>query len=96
MSHSQETTCEYSPKMGEPSKDTVSACAHQSLCATEFCHALAYRVVKNLLEHHESFTMAILYEGPATINLVDVSGRRKLIRIAIESLRAGTKIYRNK
>ena len=28
--------------------------------------------VKNLLKHHKSFTMAILYKGPATINLVNV------------------------
>ena len=34
-----------------------------------FAHALARRVVKNLLEHHK---MTILYEGPATINLIDV------------------------
>ena len=37
-----------------------------------FSHALARRVVKNLLKHHEKFTMAILYEEPATIILVDV------------------------
>ena len=35
-SHSQASTCEYLPKMGEPLQDTASACAHQSLCATEF------------------------------------------------------------
>ena len=37
-----------------------------------FVHALAHRVVKNLLKHHKSFTMAILCKGPATINLVNV------------------------
>ena len=37
-----------------------------------FTCALARRVVKNLLKHHKSFTMAILCEGPTTINLVDV------------------------
>ena len=37
-----------------------------------FVCALAHRVVKNLLEHHKSFTMAILYKGPASINLVDM------------------------
>ena len=37
-----------------------------------FVHALARRVVKNYVKHHEKFTMAIVYEEPATINQVDV------------------------
>ena len=37
-----------------------------------FACALARTIIKNLLEHHKSFTMAILYEGPATINLVNM------------------------
>ena len=37
-----------------------------------FVRALACRVVKNLLDHHRSFTIAILCEGPATISLVDI------------------------
>ena len=74
-----------------------------------FVHALARRVVKNLLEHHKSFTMAILYEGPATINLVDVIRNHSELlqpdsssdsylpnKNCDEILWAGTKIYRNK
>ena len=37
-----------------------------------FKHTLTLRIVKNLLKHHEEFTMAILYEEPTTIILVDV------------------------
>ena len=36
-SHLQVSTCEYKHKMGEASLDAASTCAHQSLCATEFC-----------------------------------------------------------
>ena len=77
-----------------------------------FTHALACRVVKNLLEHHKSFTMAILYEGPTTINLIDMIGNHSGLlqeswpdsssnsylpnKDCDEILRAGTKINRNK
>ena len=70
------------------------------------------RVVKNLLEHRKSFTIAILCEGPATINLVDMIRNHSGLlqeswsdsssdsylpnKDCDESLRAGTKIYRNK
>ena len=37
-----------------------------------FVHALAHRVVKNFLKHHEKFTMAILCKEPATIILVNM------------------------
>ena len=77
-----------------------------------FTHALACRVVKNLLKHHESFTIAILYKEPTTINLVD--GIRNHSEQLQESwpdsssntylpnndcheiLQMGTKIYSNK
>ena len=77
-----------------------------------FARVLARRVVKNLLEHHKSFTMAILYEGPATINLVNMMKNHSGLlqeswpdsssdsylpnKDCDESLQAGTKIYRNK
>ena len=74
--------------------------------------ALTCRVVKNLLEHHKSFTMAILCEEPATINLVDVIRNHSGLlqeswpdsssdsflpnKECDKSLQVGTKIYRNK
>ena len=77
-----------------------------------FARALAHKVVKNLLEHHKSFTMTILYKGLTTINLVDVIRNHSGLlqeswpdsssdsylpnKDCDESLRAGTKIYRNK
>ena len=52
---------------------TLLACVLARACVLlSFARALVRRVVKNLLEHHKSFTMAILYEGPAAINLVGV------------------------
>ena len=111
-SHLQANTCEYMRKMGEPLHNTPSVCAHQSLCAIEFVCALVHRVVKNLLKHHKSFTMAILYEGPTTINLVNVIRNHSGLwqeswpnsssdsylpnKNCDEILRVGTKIYRNK
>ena len=77
-----------------------------------FERALARRVVKNLLEHHKIFTMAILYKRPATINLIDVIRNHSGLlqeswpdspsdsylpnKGCDEILRAGTKFYRNK
>ena len=77
-----------------------------------FARALARRVVKNLLEHHKSITMAILYEGPATITLIDVIRNHSGLlqeswpdsssnsylpnKDCDDILWAGTKIYRNK
>ena len=77
-----------------------------------FVCALVHRVVKNLLEHYKSFTMAILYEGPTTINLVDaIRNHSGLLQESWlnsssdsylpnkdcdEILQVGTKIYRNK
>ena len=77
-----------------------------------FARALARRVVKNLLEHHKSFTIAILCERPATINLIDmIRNHSGLLQESLsdsssdsylpnkdcdENLREGTKIYRNK
>ena len=77
-----------------------------------FACALAHRVVKNLLKHHKSFTMAIQCKGPATINLVDViRNHSELLQEYCpdssndsylpnkdydEILQVGTKIYRNK
>ena len=77
-----------------------------------FARALACRVVKNLLKHHKSFTMAILYEGPTTINLIDVIRNHSGLeqeslsdsssdsylpnKDCDKSLWADTKIYRNK
>ena len=77
-----------------------------------FVCALARRVVKNLLKHHKSFTMAILYKGPASINLVDmIRNHSGLLQESWpdssndsylpnkdcgKTLWAGTKIYRNK
>ena len=75
-----------------------------------FACALARTIIKNLLEHHKSFTMAILYEGPATINLVNMirnhsellqeywhdSSSDSFLSDCYEILWADTKIYRNK
>ena len=77
-----------------------------------FTCTLVHRVVKNLLEHHKSCTMAILYEGPTTINLVDVIRNHSVLlqeslpdsssdsylpnKDCDEILWVGTKIYRNK
>ena len=59
--------------MGEPSQDTTSTCAHQSLVLLNFAHALSCRVVKNLLEHHKKFYHGFpIYEDPATISLVNM------------------------
>ena len=76
-----------------------------------FTRALAHRVVKNLLEHHKSFTMAILCEGPPTINLIDMIRNHSGLlqeywpdsssnsylpnKDCDEILRASTKIYSN-
>ena len=72
---------------------------------------LHVRLVKNLLEHQKSCNMAILYEGHATINLVDLirnhsgllqeswpdSSSNSFLpnKDCDEILWAGTKIYRN-
>ena len=91
-------------------RTTLLACVLTRACVLlSFACALACRVVKNLLEHHKSFTMAILYEGPATINVIDVirnhsellqpdssSDSYILNKDCDEILWAGTKIYRNK
>ena len=77
-----------------------------------FARAFACRVVKNLLEHHKSFTMAILCERLTAINLVDVIRNNSGLlqkswhysssdsylpnKDCDEILWAGTKIYRNK
>ena len=72
-SHSLVSTCEYSPKMDELSHNTASACVLNRDCVLlSFACALVHKIVKNLLEHHKRFTMAILYKEPATINLVDI------------------------
>ena len=88
-------------------RKTLLACVLTRACVLlSFVHALACRVAKNLLKHHKKFTMAILYKGPAIINLVDVI--RNHTRLLQESWpdssrkdcdeisRVGTKIYRNK
>ena len=77
-----------------------------------FARAPACRVVKNLLKHHKSFTMAILYEGPTTINLIYVIRNHSGLlqeswpdsfsdsylpnKDCDEILQAGTKIFKNK
>ena len=77
-----------------------------------FAHALARRVVKNFLKHPKSFTKAILYKRPSTINLVNmIRNHSGLLQESWpdsssdsylpnkgcdEILWAGTKIYRNK
>ena len=54
-------------------RKTLLVCVLTRACVLlSFVCALVRRVLKNLLEHHKSFTMAILYDGPATINLVDM------------------------
>ena len=91
-------------------RTTMLACVLTRACVLlSFMHALALRVVKNLLERHKSFTMAILCEGPTTINPIDVIRNRSGLlqeswpdssylpnKDCDEILRVGTKIYRNK
>ena len=92
---------------------TLLACLLTRACVLlSFTRALARRVIKNLLKHHKSFTMAILCKGPATINLVDmITNHSRLLQESWpdsssdsylpnkdcnEILQASTKIYRNK
>ena len=98
--------------MGEPVHDISSACFTRACVLLSFTRALIHRVVKNLLEHHKSFTMAILCNGPATVNLVDVIRNHSGLlqeswpdsssdsylpnKDCDEILRVGAKIYRNK
>ena len=89
---------------------TLLTCVLTRTCVLlSFGRALAHRVVKNLLEHHKSFTMTILCEGPTTINLIDVIRNHSGLlqeswpdsssdsylpdKECDEILRVGTKIY---
>ena len=94
-------------------RKTLLACVLTRTCVLlSFACALMCRVVRNLFEHHKCFTMAILYKGPATINLVNVIRNHSGLlqeswpdsssdsylpnKDCDEILRVGTKIYRNK
>ena len=75
--HMQCRTCRQAPacthaKWVSHSMTWLACVLTRAYVLLNVAHALARRVVKNLLKHHESFTMAILYKGPTTISLVNV------------------------
>ena len=117
ISHMQRRTCWWAPASTHlkwvSHRTTLLAHVLTRACVLlSFMRALACRVLKNLLKHHKSFTIAILCERHATINLVDMirnhsgllqeswpdsSSNSYLPNMDCdESLWAGTKIYRNK
>ena len=115
--HMQRCSCKRAPASTHPKwvshRVTLLARVLTRACVLlSFMCALVRRVVKNLLKHHKSFTMAVLCEGPATINLVNmIRNHSGLLQESWpdssndfylpnkdfdEILWAGTKIYRNK